>query len=197
VQLLSCNEERIGLKVLVVYYSETKNTEKVAKAIHNEVSKKHEAHLKKADEITADSLNDYDLVFLGSACHSADLAPPIKKLLKAVPRSPKFKLAGFFTHSCPTQERSPESFTAWASKCVVSFEKVSKEKQIDFRGYYNCQGIPSKAIQEFIHNEVIGSANSGLGSTTWEEYVKEALKHPSPEDLCKAEEFARKVISNL
>jgi flavodoxin len=131
---------------LVVYYSETKNTEKVAKAIFDEVSKEHEAFLKKADEINADSLNNYDLVFLGSACHGGDLAPPVKTLLRAIPESPKFKLAGFFTHSCPTQEHSSESFDAWASKCVTSFEEVSKEKKIDFRGYFNCQGAPSPRI---------------------------------------------------
>ena len=87
------------MKVLVAYYSETGNTEKIAKAIYEEASKKHEAHLKRIQDITADTLNNYDLVFLGSACHSSDLAVPVKKLLKALPESPKFKLAGFFTHS--------------------------------------------------------------------------------------------------
>lgn len=185
------------MRVLVVYYSETKNTEKVAKAIYDEASKKHEALLRKINEITVDDLSDYDLVFLGSACHSADLALPVKKFLKAVPKSPKFKLAGFFTHSCSTQEGSRESFDTWVSKCVVSFESVSKEKQIDFKGYYSCQGAPSPATQEFIRNEIFESADSTPARTAWEEYVGEALKHPSPEDLREAEEFARQVMSNL
>lgn len=182
--------ERTELRVLVVYYSETKNTEKVADAIYNEVSKKHKAFLKKVEDVTADSLNDYDVVFLGSACHGGDLAPPAKTLLNAIPRSPKFKLAGFFTHSCPTQEHS-ESFNRWASKCVTSFEEVSKEKKIDFRGYYNCRGAPSPPIQEFIRKAAIRSDDSA------NEYIKDALKHPSPEDLRNAEEFARKVTANL
>lgn len=96
---LQTRGESIALKVLVGYYSETGNTEKIAKTIYEESSKEHDAHLKRINDINADMLNDYDLVFLGSACHSSDLAPPVKEILKALPKSPKFKLAGFFTHS--------------------------------------------------------------------------------------------------
>lgn len=182
------------MKALIAYYSETGNTEKIAKAIYEEASKEHEAHLKKIKDVTADTLNDYDLVFLGSACHSADLAAPVKKILNALPNSPKFKLAGFFTHSTWTPKSGGSArafFNRWASKCIVSFEKVSKEKQIDFRGYFNCQGAPSPPIQGFIHSEIIKS------DSDWEVYIEEAKKHPSSEDLQKAKEFARKVLSTL
>jgi flavodoxin I len=180
------------LKVLVAYYSETGNTEKIARAIYEEVSKEYEADLKKVKEVTADTLNDYDLVFLGSACHSADLAAPFKRILEALPISPRFKLAGFFTHSVPCPEDSARTrnlFNRWVGKCRVFFEKVNKEKQLDFKGYFNCQGVPSPPIQEFIKNEVIISADE------WEAYMKEVGKHPSIEDLQKAKEFAREVLS--
>ena len=180
------------MKVLVAYYSETGNTEKIARAIYEEVSKEHEAHLKKINGIIADTLIDYDLVFLGSACHSSDLAVPVKRILDALPKSPVFKLAGFFTHSTlpPVDrfERAIELFNRWAGKCIVSFEKVSKEKQIDFKGYFNCQGAPSPPIEEFIKRKV-------LSADEWEEYIEEVRKHPSPEDLRKAKEFAREVLS--
>ena len=183
------------MKVLVVYYSETKKTEKVAAAIYDAVSKKHKALMKKVGEVNARMLDDFDLVFLGSPCHGGDLASPAKALLRAIPESPRFKLAGFFTHSCPTQERSSTSFKRWASKCVASFEEVSKERNIDFRGYYSCQGAPSPPIQEFIRKAAFGSASGGtLGSNACEEYIEEALKHPDTEDLCKAEKFACSVI---
>ncbi len=185
------------MKVLIVYYSETGNTEKIAKTICDSVSKDHEALLKKIDEINANTLNDYVLVFLGSPCHGGDLAPPVKTLLSAMPVSPRFKLAGFLTHACPTQEYSPESFKRWASKCVTSFEEVSKEKQIDFRGYFSCQGAPSPPVQEFMRRAAFGSANSALAGSAAEEYMREVLKHPDADDLNKAEEFARKVISKI
>ena len=182
------------MKVLVAYYSETGNTEKIARAIYEEASKGHEVHLKRISELTAKDLNGYDLVFLGSACHSTDLAAPVKKILDALPDSPSFKLAGFFTHSTYTQGdsvRERKLFNRWASKCILSFKKVSKEKQIPFRGYYHCQGVPTPAIQAFIRREIITSADE------WAEYIEEAGKHPSPEDLQKAKEFAKKILSEL
>ena len=189
---LETSEEGIALKVLVAYYSETGNTEKIAKTIYEEASKEHEAHLKRIKDINADTLNDYDLVFLGSACHSADLAAPVKKILKALPKSPKFKLAGFFTHSTLTPEQNEHGqalFDEWASKCIDSFESVSEEKRIDFRGYYHCQGAPSLPIQAFIRSEITKSDDE------WETYIREARKHPSQEDLEKASDFARKIMS--
>jgi len=161
----------VGLKVLVAYYSETGNTEKIARAIYEEVSKDHEAHLKKIKEVTVDTLNSY--------------------ILDALPKSPRFKLAEFFTHSvqCPEDSaRARKLFNRWAGKCIVSFEKVSKEKQIDFKGYFNCQGAPSPPIQEFIKKEVIVSADE------WEAYMEEVRKHPSIEDLQNAKEFAKEVL---
>lgn len=192
---METSEEGIALKVLVAYYGETGNTEKIAKAIYEEASKKHETHLKRIQDINADTLNKYDLVFLGSACHSSDLATPVKKLLKALPESPKFKLAGFFTHSTYTPQqtqhsaRAPTLFNKWASQCIHTFENVSKEKRINFKGYYHCQGAPSRPIQAFIRAEIIGSGSE------WETYMQEARKHPTQEDLEKAADFARKIMA--
>lgn len=176
------------MRVLVAYYSETGNTEKIARAIYEEASGEHEAHLKKIEEVTADALNNYDLVFLGSACHSTDLAAPVKRILDALPKSPKLKLAGFFTHATTC---AGELFNRWASKCIVSFETVSKENQFDFKGYYNCQGAPSPPIQEFIKRMIITSANE------WKEYIEEVGNHPSLEDVQKAKEFTREILSKL
>jgi flavodoxin I len=180
------------MKVLVAYYSETGNTEKVAKVIYEEASREHEAHLKKVQDISAGTLNNYDLVFLGSACHSTDLAAPVKKLLKELPQSPKFKLAGFFTHSVWTPEQNEHGqghFDKWASKCIDSFESISKEKQIDFKGYYHCQGSPNLRMRIFIRFAIIRSHHE------WKEYIQEARKHPTQTDLENAADFARKIIS--
>jgi len=180
------------MKILVAFYSETGNTEKIARALYEEISQEHEVHLKKINEVTSDAFRLYDIIFLGSACHSADLAIPVKKILEAIPNSPKSKLAGFFTHATyPPKRSQPQqtSFNKWAGKCVESFQHVSKEKQIDFKGYFNCQGAPSPPIQEFIKREIITSPDE------WKEYIEEVMKHPTPEDLQKAREFVRRVLS--
>lgn len=54
------------MKILITYYSLTGNTEKIAKVIYDEISKKHRTDIKKIEQITPDTLYKYDLVFLGT-----------------------------------------------------------------------------------------------------------------------------------
>lgn len=183
------------MKILIAYFSQTGNTEKVAQAIHEEVlSGGHEAHLKRINEITSDSLNIYDLVFLGSACHDADLAKPAKRILEGIAHSPTFKLAGFVTHATYTPEGGEsrqKMHEEWASRCVVSFNQASEEKQIGFLGYSGCQGAPSPPIEEFIRRTIVTDEDE------WKEYVGEVRLHPNEEDLQNAREFARMVLSRF
>ena len=184
------------MKVLVAYYSETGNTEKVARAIHEEALKKHESHFKRINEVAAGEIGDYDVVFLGSPCHSANLASPVRSLLRSLPKSPKFKLAGFFTHSVVSPERLPDardSFNTWAGRCVSSFENTSKRKKIEFLGCYNCEGVPSPPVQEFIRSNVFQNESA----EAWQEYIEEAATHPDDQDLRRAQEFTRTMLSKL
>jgi len=124
------------MKILVAYYTQSGNTEKIARAIFETVqSEKHEVHLKNLDDIQPENLTDYDLVFLGSACHDADLAEPVQIFLDAVSTAPSFKLAGFVTHSAANPDAGDgeqELYQKWAGRCIVTFEQSSKEKEIDF-----------------------------------------------------------------
>jgi flavodoxin len=186
--------QHTNMKILIAYYSETGNTEKVARAIQEEVADGHEVRLYAIDEITADDLTDYRLVFFGAPCHSADLAPPIKKFLQTLPLSPKFKLAGFFTHAtyAPDEHTAgKEIFLQWAGKCLESFEKPCEEKQIDFLGYFHCMGAPSPPIEEFIRSKVIKSEEE-LRS-----YLSEVRTRPDSKDLHNARTFARTILSKL
>ncbi len=183
------------MKILIAYFSQTGNTEQVARAIHEEVlSGGHEAHLKRINEIASDSLNVYDLVFLGSACHDADLARPAKRILEGIAHSPTFKLAGFVTHATYLPEggeRERKIHEEWASRCVVSFNKASEEKRIGFLGYFSCQGAPSPPIEEFIHRTIVTDGDE------WKEYIEEVRLRPNEEDLQNAREFARMVLSRF
>lgn len=174
------------MKVLVTYYSDTGNTEKVAKAIYEEVSKKNKTDLKKVKETKMEDLEQYDLVFLGSPTHSFDLSSPVKKILAALPEAPKYKLAGFITHMSPISEKH-----AGHDRSFTSFEKVSKEKQIDFRGVYDCQGVATPQVQQFVKKIM------NVPDAEWEKRVKEMEKHPSAEDLQKAKEFAKQVLAKM
>jgi flavodoxin len=185
---------RQNVKILTTCFSQTGNTAKVARAIYEAaLSQDHEVHLKEIGEITSDSLAAYDLVFLGSACHDSDLAKPVKRVLERIDSSPPFKLAGFVTHAAYTPEggeREREVYEVWASRCYLSFHQASQEKQIEFLGYFHCQGAPSPPIEAFIHNAIVTDEDE------WETYIEEVRKHPDEQDLQKAREFARHVLVN-
>jgi flavodoxin len=181
------------MKVLIAYYSETGNTAQVAQAIGEEIqSQGYEAHLRDLGEIAPDTLTAYDLVFLGSACHDADLARPVKQILEQIPTSPAFKLAGFATHASYTPEggdRERQVHETWASRCAQSYRQASQDKGWDFLDYFGCQGAPSPPIEHFIHSTIVTDEDE------WEEYVQEARTHPDEDDLRKAKEFAQGALA--
>jgi flavodoxin len=183
------------MRVLIATYSETGNTARIAEAIYDEVvGQGHEVDSRKVGEITAEALNDYDLVFLGSACHDADLAKPVKQILEQVPIPPAFKLAGFVTHASYGPEggdREQQLHATWAARCAVSFRQASRVMRFDLLGYFGCQGAPSPPIAQFIHHSIVTDEEE------WAEYIEEATKHPDEEDLRKAREFARDVLARF
>jgi len=71
------------VRVLVSYYSESGNTEKLAKAIAQgaEEVPDVEVQLKRVDETSLDDLQSADAIVLGSPTYYGLLAAPLKKLL--------------------------------------------------------------------------------------------------------------------
>ena len=179
------------MKILVGYFSETGNTKRVAEAIGEEAKAAgHDVHIEAAGEITASQLDEYAVVFLGSTCHSADVAAPLKSILDSIPEGSKLKLAGFVTHSTTMPEdgeMQKDMYERWAGKCPVTFETVSKEKGIDFIGFFHCQGAPSPQIEDFIRNNVPNIAQ-------WDGYFEDVRKHPTPKDIEAAKAFTRDLL---
>lgn len=69
-------------KVLIVYYSRTGNTEKMAEAIKSAIEQEGvEVIKKKVEETQVDELLNYDGIVIGSPCYYGTMAWPIKKLL--------------------------------------------------------------------------------------------------------------------
>lgn len=69
-------------KALVAYYSQSGNTEKMAKKVH-EVLKKEgmDADLKRVEEVSAGDLPGYDAIVLGSPTYYGSMAWQVKRLL--------------------------------------------------------------------------------------------------------------------
>jgi flavodoxin len=180
------------MNIIIAYFSQSGNTEMIAKAIYEEViSQGNDAHLKSISEISANELDDYDLIFLGSACHDTDLALPVKRLLDDIAQLPSFSLAGFVTHAAELPKGETQQrilYEKWAGKCIRSFEQICHEKGIIWSGYFSCQGAPSPPIEEFIHREILTDKDE------WEQYSANARCHPNENDLKMAKKFSRQVL---
>jgi len=81
------------MKYLVVYYSETRNTEKVAKAISSAIA----GDIKRVEETKPEELADYDLIFIGTPVHGSRPARKIEYFLDDLPELSNKKAAAFCT----------------------------------------------------------------------------------------------------
>lgn len=178
--------------MLVAYFSETGNTERVARAVSDAVtSEGHEVELEAASALTPSRLGEYDLIFLGSACHSSTLAEPVLALLSSIRPGAGHRLAGFATHSAPLPEggeADKKLYEAWASGCPESFEEASRDGRIELLGYFGCQGAPSPPIEDFIHRTILPNERE------WQSFLENVRKHPDASDLEEAGAFARRVL---
>ena len=183
------------MKVLIGYFSETGNTKRIAEAMGEEATAGgHEVQVKAVGEITASQLGGYDIVFLGSTCHSSDIAAPVRNLLDSIPAGAALKIAGFATHSTVLPEGGTwkeEMYEKWAGRCPITFETLSKEKGLNLLGYFHCQGAPSPPIEEFIRSTIVTDAGQ------WDEYIEEVKKHPTANDINNAKEFVRNLLAPL
>ena len=193
--ILLCQDVRIMvMKALIVYFSQTGNTKQIAESIHEEISKHAEADIASVGKVEPETLNQYGLLIVGAPCHSSDLALPVKEFLERLPMSPGFKLAGFFTHSTYMPDNGGQGtklYDRWAGRCHLTFEEVSREKNVDFLGYFNCRGKASPDIENFIKQEIL------TDEVEWEKYIPELRKHPDTNDIKNAKNFALEILGKL
>ncbi|MGY5858580.1 MAG: flavodoxin family protein [Candidatus Thorarchaeota archaeon] len=178
----------------MTYFTQTNNTKMIADAIFEVVSANGEAKIDTVRRVDLEALDDYDIIFVGAPCHDSDLAPPVKGFLEKLPDTPKFKLAGFFTHSTnmpDDTERNQELWSKWAHLCIPTFENACKDKNIEFLGYFNCQGKASEPIEGFIRQQIITDDDE------WAVYLPELRKHPNSDDIEDAKKFVLKIIDKL
>ncbi len=171
------------MKVLVIYFSQTGNTEKIASAIYEEASRNNDAVLKKLNEVDHGSLNEYDQVFIGSPIHAGSIAKEIKEFLKQVPRLPQLKLAGFITHSTPTY---PEQTF---DQMTQPFVEICKEKEMEYVGCFGCQGY----LADFMHEAV--QKMQKVDDKEWQKKVKQMIGHPNADEEADAKAFARGLLT--
>ncbi len=182
------------MKSLVVYFTQTNNTKMIAEAMFEVLSDNGEAAIETVRRVDLDTLDEYDLLFVGTPCHDSDLALPAKGFLKRLPESPKFILVGFFTHSTYLPDgtvRRKELYDQWAGRCIPTFEKACEEKDIELLGLFHCMGKASPPIEHFIHQEIITNEDE------WNEYLPKLRKHPTPQDIENARKFTKDMVDKI
>jgi flavodoxin I len=173
------------MKILVAYFSQTGNTEQIARAVHQELSPEHPVDVAKIEEIDAAGLAGYELVFVGTPIHAGGLSGPVKEMLASLPSSPAFALAGLVTHASDLY--SKENY----EKGLESLARVAEEKGIRYLGCFDCQGRLNPAIQPMVQKA------QGLSDEEWAKRMAKTDRHPDAEDEKNAREFAREVLAKM
>lgn len=167
------------MKILVTYYSETGNTAKIANSIGEALSNE-DLTIKKINDVDVNSLNDYDLIFLGSPTHANSLCNDAKKFLKKCPEIDA-KFAIFSTH-----QSNDKSFY---TNLFKNASKILDKKNITILDQFHCFGEN--------RNEQIAQMLKASMPGKYEEMIKDAKGRPNAEDLEKAKEFAKNVLEML
>jgi flavodoxin len=158
--------------LLVSYYSLTGNTKKVAEAIFEALPQPKA--IKPMSEVQ--SLDEFDLVFVGFPVQSHSVPYKAEKFLQSIPKGKKIAL--FSTHGSVTGSRL--SREAIEHAVVVS----SQAKLIST---FSCRGKVSPQALEVLSRSPEHEA--------WVDMAASASTHPNEHDLADARAFALWVLT--
>jgi flavodoxin len=158
-------------KVLVIYYSQTGNTEKVARAIFDALQCEKEIKAMDADV----DVRGYELIFCGFPvqAHSVPVkaSPFLKKLAKDQ------KVAFFTTHGSLRGGKFPQQALE---------DALGMTKQTKVIGTFGCRGK--------VKPEMINALAKKLEHEAWIDEAHNAHEHPTAADLRDAADFAQEII---
>ncbi len=161
------------MKVLVAYYSDTGNTQKVADAIYDAVGES-EKEICLAKE--ASNLSDYDLIFCGFPVQSMGLPGKMEEFVKGIPEGKK--VAFFATHG---------SLRGGALAITAFFAALSLSKNLKVMGTFGCRGVVKQAIVDALLKK---AEHRG-----WALEAQSAVGHPDEADLEDAKAFAMTIVT--
>ncbi|MHA1143601.1 MAG: flavodoxin family protein [Candidatus Helarchaeota archaeon] len=164
------------MRALVVYFSKTGNTKKIAQAIHETIE--GEKQLVDLSEQNSPSIENLDVIFLGSPVWFMKLQKTCKKFLEDLPNGLEATIAVFTTHGVPIPEHYEGAFK--------QARKICKKKNLKlFNQLFTCQG----------KHEMIPELAKIFPDRV--EAAKTSDTHPDDEDLENARIFAIKVIKSI
>jgi flavodoxin len=159
------------MKILVTYFTQTGNTEKVARAIYEVI--RTEKELLPVHEVK--DPGKYDIIFCGFPVHAHSVPLPVEDFIKEIP--PGKKIALFTTHG---------SLRGGKLAMTAIEHAVSLASQLKVLGTFGCRGrVDPKIIEDLLKKPE---------HQTWAETAKSAARHPDEADLVDARHFAKTVI---
>ena len=171
------------MKILITYFSNTGNTEKVAKSMGEGLTEEN-VDVKPVKDTDPSSLKEYDIVFLGSGIYAGKINKAVTDLIKKTEElPPKFVL--FCTHASPK---------AYQKAFRIVKKKIGASKS-EILGEWDCRGenlgIPKQQTQAML------DALPPEQRKQAEEDQKALKGHPNAEDLENAKKFAQSILEKL
>jgi len=154
--------------ILVTYYSFTGNTKKIADAIYEALPESKT--IKPISELQ--SVDAYDLVFVGFPVESHNVPYKVEKFLRSIPKGKKIAL--FSTHGSVTGSRLSREAIEHAVGVSSHARLIST---------FSCRGRVSPQALEAMSRAPEHEA--------WVDMAASASSHPTEHDLADARAFAR------
>jgi flavodoxin len=161
------------MKVLVTYYSETSNTEKVARAVYEGIDQDPK-EIHPIEAVTP--LEDFDLIFCGFPVHASSVPPKIEAFLQRIPQGKMVAL--FATHGC--LRGGHLAVTAFDSAMAIA-------SQARVIGTFGCRGKVKPQLMEALGRNPKHRA--------WVEEAHSAAEHPDEADLEECKAYARRIVA--
>lgn len=162
------------MKVLVTYYSQTGNTEKLARAIYDAIH--HEKELLPIQKV--EGSRDYDIIFVGFPVQAHSAPPAVHSLLKNMPKGQPIAL--FCTHGSVRGGHLPKQAIEHA---------IGLASRARVLGTFGVQGK--------VNPEVIDALMKTLEHRAWAEEAQGAIDHPTDSDLADGKEFAKGILAKI
>lgn len=159
------------MKALVTYYSETGNTEKIARAIYETIQFQKE--LKPVLEVQ--EAKGFDIIFYGFPVASHSVPGKATKFLKELPKGQSIAL--FSTHGSLRSGHLPKQ----AFEHAIGLASGAK-----VLGHFGCRGQ--------VNQKIIDALMKQPEHKAWVEEALGAIGHPDEHDIADARNFAAEMI---
>jgi flavodoxin len=162
------------MKALVTYYSQTGNTEQLARAIYEAIHVEKE--LLPVEEVR--NVKGYDIIFVGFPVQAHSVPAKLLPFFKELPEGQNIAL--FCTHGSLRGGHLPKQALEHA---------VSLSSRARVMGTFGVRGKVSAKLIDALMKQ--------LEHRAWAEEAQGAAEHPTAADLADSREFARGILAKV